>query len=110
RGAAAADGAPMCLETKRTGAIEDALGDVSTHACKDGKGNLCEHFETCVWQEQFRDPPDVWLVPHNNLYLKLPRGAASAIPKPDVTVIDENFVAGGDQEDVALDISDLLFR
>jgi phage/plasmid primase-like uncharacterized protein len=96
-------GGTMCLETDRTGAIDGSLGDVSTLACKSAKG-VCEFYETCGYQRQKKDPPEVWLAAHQMLFYKLP----PFIPQPDIVIIDERFDDAGEEKDVVLDLSLLV--
>jgi hypothetical protein len=99
-------GQTMCLEIERTSAISDALGEVDTLACKSAKG-VCQFYEGdggCGYQGQLRDPPRVWIIPINNLFLPLP----SRIPKPDIVVIDEHFHDACLEDDVVLEINDII--
>src|ERR1700680_1364517 len=81
-----ADGLTMCLEKDRTVAIVGALGDAEKDACKRGT-QICDFYEGCGFQRQKRNPPRIWVVAHELLYLALP----DFIPAPDVVVIDESF-------------------
>jgi putative DNA primase/helicase len=76
----------MCRQIERVELITNALASVSTRACKDGD-RICEHFATCGYQRQLEEHPDVWIIPHQLLFIGRPR----FIPKPDVLAIDESF-------------------
>ena len=80
-----APGEKMCRDLARVREIEAALGSASTHACKSKDGQ-CEFFETCGYQRQRRQRPDVWGVPHQLLFRPRP-----AFIKCDALTIDEAF-------------------
>jgi hypothetical protein len=76
----------MCRDLERAKLIEDALGDVSTHACQHGD-HICEFYTSCGHQRQRRQRPSVWIVPHHLLFHNRP----DFIPEPDSLTIDEAF-------------------
>jgi hypothetical protein len=91
-----APGEKMCRDLARVGLITDALGNVTTCACKY-KDSECEFFQICGYQKQREQRPNVWIVPHHLLFLKRP----SFIPRPDSLAIDEAFWAAalhGDEQ------------
>jgi hypothetical protein len=93
----------MCREPKRLFAIEGALGDVDGDACKSKRG-ICDHYNTCAFQGQKRNPPKLWLVAHQLLFRKLP----DFIPKPDFLIIDESFGKAAIDTDIKLHIDWLI--
>jgi putative DNA primase/helicase len=96
-------GATMCLEKDRTVAIVDALGDAERDACKRGI-QICDFFEVCAFQRQKRNPPRIWVVAHELLYLALP----DFIPPPDVVIIDESFSTKALNKDLAIHVDWLI--
>jgi hypothetical protein len=76
----------MCRDTERARLIEDALGDVSAHACQHGD-QVCEFYAGCGYQRQRRQRPDLWIVPHQLLF----RDRPDFIPEPASLAIDESF-------------------
>jgi len=90
RGRAADDpeqpGKKMCHDLERANLIEDALADVSTHACKD-KDQICQFYGVCGYQRQRQERPDMWIVPHQLLFRRRP----TFIPAPASVAIDESF-------------------
>jgi hypothetical protein len=102
-----ADGRTMCIEEDRTAAINGALGDLDRDACKVTRGKkkgICDHYNTCGYQRQKEDPPEVWIVAHQCLFSSLP----PFIPAPDVVVIDEKFHDAAEVKDITLDIDWLV--
>jgi hypothetical protein len=79
-------GMQMCRDLERAKLIEEALGDVSVHACQHGD-QICEFFASCGYQRQRRQRPNVWIVPHHLLFHKRP----DFIAEPDSLAIDEAF-------------------
>ena len=79
-------GMKMCLDLERVKLIEEALADVSAHACQH-RDHVCEFYCTCGYQRQRRRSPDVWIVPHQLLFLERPK----FIKPPDSLAIDESF-------------------
>jgi hypothetical protein len=97
------DGLTMCVEKERAVAIVDALGDAEKDACKRGT-QICDYFEVCAFQRQKRNPPQIWVVAHELLYLALP----DFIPAPDVVVIDESFSTKALNKDLAIHVDWLI--
>jgi hypothetical protein len=81
-----AAGMDMCRDLKRVGLVNDALGSVSPRACKHGDKH-CKFYDICGYQRQRRQRPELWIVPHQLLFLPRP----SFIPQPDALAIDESF-------------------
>jgi len=81
-----APGERMCRESERVQLIQEALGPVSTHACKSGD-KQCPFFESCGYQRQRLERPDMWLIPHQLLFYQRP----DFIPNPAALGVDESF-------------------
>jgi putative DNA primase/helicase len=85
-----APGEKMCREQERIKAIGEALGSVPSLACRRGD-KQCPFYETCGYQRQRRERPQMWIVPHNLLFYERP----DFIPHPDALGIDETFYSTG---------------
>ena len=81
-----APGHKMCIEQERVESIQKALGSVPERACKN-RGKQCQFYETCGYQQQQRQRPQVWIVPHQLLFQERP----DFIPHPAALAIDETF-------------------
>src|SRR5277367_6028926 len=51
-------GKKMCRDLERVDLVEEALGDVSSHACKH-KDKVCEFYDVCGYQRQRQQRPEV---------------------------------------------------
>src|SRR5262245_55140007 len=99
------DGPTMCSDLPAVREAYKAGAVVETACCK-GKNAMkmpvmCEFYETCAYQAQKDQKPDVWLFAHNTMFT-----AVKAIGDLSVLFIDESFQgAGQSQPDhgVALD-------
>jgi len=81
-----APGYKMCREPERVALIQQAHVSVASHACNSRDGQ-CPSFGVCGYQRQHRQPPEVWIVPHQLLFHQRP----AFIPKPTALAIDESF-------------------
>jgi putative DNA primase/helicase len=81
-----APGEKMCRELERVALIGEALGSVSTSACKN-RDNKCPAFEMCGYQRQRLQQPDVWVIPHQLLFHERP----DFILAPAALGIDESL-------------------
>jgi hypothetical protein len=93
----------MCREPKRTVAIGGALGEPDIDACKSSKG-ICDHHAVCGYQRQKRNPPQIWIVAHQCMFLTLP----PFIPKPDVVIVDEAFYKAAIDKDLKMHVDWLI--
>ena len=87
-------GSSMCDDRQ---AVDIALGlgeTVQSTVCEgegpDGQRAVCPFFQTCSYQTQKADPPQVWIIAHTLLFQ-----AQAAIGKPGMVVIDEGFWSNG---------------
>jgi len=85
-----APGHKMCREQERVKNIEQALGDLSTHACKRG-AKQCQFYDICGYQRQQRVRPAVSVITHQMIFQKRP----AYIRAPDALAIDERFWNAG---------------
>lgn len=109
-----APGEKMCRDLERANAVSEALGDVGKQACRRvvGSGDAktvheCEFYSVCGYQKQRRATPDVWLVPHQNLFHTRP----GCIPAPAIVGIDESFAdaaLNGTEKLIWLDLRELI--
>ena len=60
------------------------------HKLKDGRELRCAFYDTCAYQAQKRDPPKVWIVAHEYLFLD-----QEVFGNPARNVIDEDFWKAG---------------
>jgi hypothetical protein len=98
-------GKAMCHDLERIKAIEEAGGDISRHACRS-KAGQCAFYNTCGYQKQRRQRPDVWAMPHQLLTRPKP-----TFIKCDTLGIDESFwsvARHGTEHRITLELSALI--
>lgn len=87
-------GETMCDDLEAVD-IALSLGEQIERSCcklKEGVATLhqCQHFNTCAYQAQKADRPDVWIVAHQMLFKTQP-----ALGKVEMVVVDEGFWQSG---------------
>jgi putative DNA primase/helicase len=100
------NGSTLCAKAPEAREVARAGFSVWDHMCRrldpeTGESEVCEHFATCPYVAQFRNPePAVRIMAHEAMFLPRNRG----LPKPQAVVIDETFHAKAlRQTDFALD-------
>lgn len=87
------NGETPCQRFEYVKSLEDAGVSVGPNACWRSENEKCDHYNTCLYQSQFKPDPmrggAVRFLPHS--YLKLPRHQFT--PKPDLIIIDEAFLS-----------------
>jgi putative DNA primase/helicase len=81
-----APGEKMCRDLDRAELLNGAVASISLKGCKHGAAE-CEFYRDCGYQRQQRRTPQVWIVPHQLLFLERP----DFIPQPGSLAIDEAF-------------------
>jgi len=79
-------GQKMCRDLDRAELLKGAVASISQKGCKHGAAE-CEFYRDCGYQRQQRLAPQVWIVPHQLLFLERP----DFIPQPGSLAIDEAF-------------------
>lgn len=86
---------PMCLNLEAVQDARDAMLDVYRTTCRrklsDGTFATCPFLETCGYERQRRSEADLWIIPHNLLFLEKP----TAIGPLAFLVIDESIWQDG---------------
>jgi len=88
-------GDPMCLNLESVQDARDAMLDVYKTTCKrkldDGTFAVCPFFTRCGTQRQRESSADLWIVPHELLFMEKP----AAIGKLAFLVVDESVWQDG---------------
>ncbi len=81
----------MCNNITRVNLALSAGLPVNETCCEHKKSKAkCPFFDNCAYQEQINATPDVWIMPHQNLWSNNP-----AIGEPRLVIIDESFHHNG---------------
>ena len=88
------DGKPMCDDLEAVELAHRAGQNIGAACCKGktpgGKEARCPHYDSCGYQRQKRQTPDVWLAAHQMLFHE-----QAAFGDVDRLIVDESFWQAG---------------
>jgi len=90
----------LCSRADYVRSLEKAGHSVYRSACQSDEGDVCEHFSTCAYLNQFRQQTTSTNPDHNgnviriyqHVQLGLPRNRSEEDQTPDLLVVDEAFL------------------
>ena len=91
---------PLCSRADYVRSLEKAGHSVFRSACQSDEGDVCEHFSTCEYLNQFRQQTTSINPDHNGNVVRIYQHAQLGLPRsrleeeqmPDLVVVDEGFL------------------